>query len=213
MPRKINSNGLTDKEQRVFEFILDSISECGYPPTVRDICNVMGLKSSSSAQNLMVNLEKKGYLKRDPTKPRAIEILKDHCGKATCNKYEYVSAPLIGDIAAGMPMLAQQHIDGYFPLPAEEFGGKTVYMLRVHGDSMINVGIYDGDQIIVESAETAENGEIVVALVEDSATVKRFYKENGQYRLQPENDDMEPMYFDEVQIQGKVIGLLRSMIG
>lgn len=212
-PQKVNDHGLTNKEQEVFDYILDCISDCGYPPAIRDICNAVGLSSSSSVQSHLVKLENKGFLKRDPTKPRAIEILKNQSGKTACNKYEYISAPLIGDIAAGTPMLAQQHIDGYFPLPAEEFGGREVYMLRVHGDSMINAGIYDGDQIIVESTETAENGEIVVALVEDSATVKRFYKENGRYRLQPENDEMQPMYFDSVQIQGKVIGLLRNMMG
>ncbi|MCD8000645.1 MAG: transcriptional repressor LexA [Clostridiales bacterium] len=208
--QKANDNGLTVKEGKVFAYILNCISECGYPPTVRDICKAVGLNSPSSIQHYLVSLESKGYIKRDPEKPRALEILKTQDDRQAYNKSNIVHVPLVGDIAAGTPLLAIQNIDGYFPLPASEFGGRDVYMLRVHGNSMINIGILDGDSIIVESTETAENGEIVVALIDDSATVKRFYKEDGYYRLQPENDEMEPILVDNVAIQGKVIGLLRS---
>lgn len=207
---KLNSNGLTNKEQKVFDYILNCISDDGYPPTVRDICKAVDLNSPSSVQHYLVSLESKGYIKRDPEKPRALEILKTQDDRQAYDKCSIVHVPVIGDIAAGTPILAVQNIDGYFPLPANEFGGRDVYMLRVHGHSMVNVGILDGDNIIVECAETAEDGDIVVALIEDSATVKRFYKEDGYYRLQPENDEMEPIVIDHVEIQGKVIGLLRS---
>lgn len=200
--KKTNDNGLSKKEQEVLDCILESITKFGYPPSVRDICKIVGLSSSSSVQHYMVSLEEKGYIRRDPAKPRALET-------RTFNT-DVIRVPIIGDIAAGTPILAIQNIDGYFPLPASEFGGREVYMLRVHGNSMINAGILDGDSIIVESTEMAENGEIVVALIDDSATVKRFYKEDGYYRLQPENDEMEPIIVKNVIIQGKVIGLLRS---
>lgn len=218
MPRKIilNENGLTEKEQAVLDYIIERQEKLGYPPAVREICEAVHLKSTSSVHDYLSALERKGYLRRDPTKPRAIEILKSANNVLLkSNTYvpccEVIHAPIIGDVAAGTPILAEQNVGGYFPLPAEEFGGKDVYMLRVHGDSMINIGIYDGDRVIVEACDTAENGEIVVALVDDSATVKRFFKESGRYRLQPENDTMPPMYFDHVRIQGKVIGLLRNM--
>lgn len=208
--RKQNQNGLTDKEQRIYDFIVEEQERVGYPPSIREICEYMGLKSTSSTHGYLVTLEEKGLIKRDPTKPRALEITSklEELKQPQC---EIIHAPIIGDVAAGTPILANQNVDGYCPLPAEDFGKKDVYMLRVHGDSMINVGIYDGDKVIVENTDTAENGEIVVALVDDSATVKRFFKENGRYRLQPENDNMTPMYFEQVRIQGKVIGLLRTM--
>lgn len=205
--RKLNQNGLTDKEQKIYDYIISEQERVGYPPSVREICEYMGLKSTSSSHNYLVSLESKGLIKRDPTKPRALEVLKPE-EKIQC---EIIHVPIIGDVAAGVPILANQNVDGYCPLPAEDFGRKDVYMLRVHGDSMINAGIYDGDKVIVENTDTAENGEIVVALVDDSATVKRFFKENGRYRLQPENDNMSPMYFEHVRIQGRVIGLLRTM--
>lgn len=208
--KRLNQNGLTEKEQKVYDYIVKEQEKIGYPPSVREICEYMGLKSTSSAHSYLVSLEEKGLIKRDPTKPRALEIMSrsELEPRLQC---EIIHAPIIGDVAAGTPILAQQNVDGYCPLPAEDFGQKDVYMLRVHGDSMINIGIYDGDKVIVESTDTAENGEIVVALVDDSATVKRFYKEDGRYRLQPENDNMHPMYFDSVMIQGRVIGLLRTM--
>lgn len=214
--KRLNENGLTEKEQEVFDFIVEKQEKIGYPPSIREICIYTGLKSTSSVQGYLVSLESKGLIRRDSTKPRALEILEpiNKLSSKLDVKIPYcevIHAPIVGDVAAGVPILAEQNIDGYCPLPAEEYGGKDVYMLRVRGDSMINVGIYDGDKVIVETCETAENGEIVVALVEDSATVKRFFKEHGRCRLQPENDTMPPMYFDNVRIQGKVIGLLRRM--
>ena len=205
--RKLNQNGLTNKAQRIYDFIVEEQERVGYPPSVREICEYMGLKSTSSSHSYLKLLEAKGLIKRDPTKPRALEIISNK----TEQQCKIIHAPIIGDVAAGTPILANQNIDGYCPLPAEDFGRKDVYMLRVHGDSMINAGIYDGDKVIVENTDTAENGEIVVALVDDSATIKRFFRENGRYRLQPENDSMPPMYFNQVIIQGKVIGLLRTM--
>jgi len=209
--KRLNQNGLTDKEQRIYDFIIQEQERVGYPPSIREICDYIGLKSTSSAHEYIKSLEANGLIKRDKTKPRALEIISKKSEEPEQAQCEVIHAPIIGDVAAGTPILANQNVDGYCPLPAEDFGKKDVYMLRVHGDSMINVGIYDGDKVIVENTDTAENGEIVVALVDDSATVKRFFKENGRYRLQPENDDMPPMYFDHVRIQGKVIGLLRTM--
>lgn len=211
--KKLNENGLTEKEQRVFEFIVESKENIGYPPSVRDVCVHIGLKSTSSVHGYLVSLESKGWIRRDPTKPRTLVILRSNNSPSRKEKRiaycEIIHAPIIGDVAAGVPILAERNIDGYCPLPAEEYGGKDVYMLRVRGDSMINIGIYDGDKVIVEPRDTAEDGDIVVALVEDSATVKRFFKEKGRYRLQPENDAMQPMYFDHIRVQGKVVGLLR----
>uniref|UniRef100_UPI002F3FA72B transcriptional repressor LexA n=1 Tax=Enterocloster clostridioformis TaxID=1531 RepID=UPI002F3FA72B len=189
--RKLNQNGLTNKAQRIYDFIVEEQVRVGYPPSVREICEYMGLKSTSSSHSYLKLLEAKGLIKRDPTKPRALEIISNK----TEQQCKIIYAPIVGDVAAGTPILANQNIDGYCRLPAEDFGRKDVYMLRVHGDSMINAGIYDGDKVIVENTDTAENGEIVVALVDDSATTKRFFKENGRYRLQPENDSMPPYVF------------------
>lgn len=202
--KKINENGLTAAEQDVFDCIVDAQRQMGYPPSVREIADTVGLKSTSSVQAYINTLEEKGFLRRDPAKPRALEILKEIPSRET------VQVPVIGDVAAGMPILAQQEVDGYMALPADDFHTEGTYMLRVHGDSMINVGICDGDQVVIEPAATAEDGEIVVALVDDSATIKRFYKEDGQYRLQPENDAMEPIIVKQVEIQGIVVGLVRS---
>ena len=180
----------------------------GFPPAVREICEAVNLKSTSSVHAHLETLEKNGYIRRDPTKPRAIEILDD---EFALNRREMVQVPIIGTVAAGEPILAQEHIEDYFPIPAEILPNTDTFMLKVKGESMINAGIFHGDRVIVEQTNTAENGEIVVALVDDSATVKRFYKENGHYRLQPENDTMEPIIVDHVQILGKVIGLFRMM--
>ncbi len=188
--KKLNQNGLTNKAQRIYDFIVEEQERVDYPPSVREICEYMGLKSTSSSHSYLKLLEAKGLIKRDPIKPRALEIISNK----TEQQCKIIHAPIIGDVAAGTPILANQNIDGYCRLPAEDFGRKDVYMLRVHGDSMINAGIYDGDKVIVENTDTAENGEIVVALVDDSATIKRFFKENGRYRLQPENDSMPPPY-------------------
>ena len=151
-------------------------------------------------------LEKNGYIRRDPTKPRAIEILDDEFG---LTRREMVQVPVVGTVAAGQPILAQENIEDYFPIPADLLPNAQTFMLRVKGESMINIGIFDGDQVIVEKTSTARNGEIVVALVEDSATVKRFFKENGHYRLQPENEDFEPIYSRDVMVLGKVIAVIR----
>ena len=180
----------------------------GYPPSVREICEAVRLKSTSSVHSHLESLEKNNYIRRDPTKPRTIEII-DDCFNLT--RRELVNVPMIGAVAAGQPILAEQNIENYFPIPVEMLPNEQTFMLRVKGESMINAGILDGDQIIVKQQETARNGEIVVALIEDSATVKRFYKEKGYYRLQPENDALEPILVDQVQILGVVIGLVRMM--
>ena len=199
---------ITKKQEEILEYIKDQIMTRGFPPAVREICEAVNLKSTSSVHAHLETLEKNGYIRRDPTKPRAIEILDD---EFALNRREMVQVPIIGTVAAGEPILAQEHIEDYFPIPAEILPNTDTFMLKVKGESMINAGIFHGDRVIVEQTNTAENGEIVVALVDDSATVKRFYKENGHYRLQPENDTMEPIIVDHVQILGKVIGLFRMM--
>ena len=200
---------LTKKQTEILEYIKSQILNKGYPPSVRDICTAVNLKSTSSVHAHLETLEKNGYIRRDPTKPRAIEIIDDNFN---LTRREVVNVPLIGQVAAGQPLLAVENITGYFPIPAEFIPKEEVFMLNVKGESMVNAGIYDGDQIIVKQQSTASNGEIVVALVDDSATVKRFYKENGHIRLQPENDFMEPIIVDSCEIIGKVIGLIRINI-
>lgn len=178
----------------------------GYPPTVRDICEAVHLKSTSSVHSHLETLEKNGYIRRDPTKPRAIEIVDDNFN---LTRREVVNVPMIGQVAAGQPMLAVENIDAYFPIPAEYMPNAESFMLKVKGESMINAGIFDGDNIIVERCSTAQNGEMVVALVDDSATVKTFYKEDGHIRLQPENDAMDPIIVPDCKILGKVFGVFR----
>lgn len=197
---------ITPKQQQVLDFIKDSIVKKGYPPTVRDICVAVNLSSTSSVHAHLATLEKNGFIRRDPTKPRAIEILDD---SFNVMRQEMTSIPVIGTVAAGLPILAQQNIDGYFPLPVEYVPNAETFVLKVKGESMINVGIFDGDSIFVECCNTARNGDIVVALIDDSATVKTFYKENGHVRLQPENDSMEPIIVPDCQILGKVFGVFR----
>lgn len=199
---------ITAKQQEILEYIKETILKKGYPPSVREICEAVSLKSTSSVHSHLETLEKNGYIRRDPTKPRTIEII-DDC--FNLNRREVVNVPLIGTVAAGQPILAEENIENYFPIPVEFLPNEQTFMLRVKGESMINVGIFNGDQIIVKQQNSARNGEIVVALVDDSATVKRFFKENGHYRLQPENDTMEPIIVDHVQILGVVIGLIRMM--
>ena len=200
---------ITKKQTEILEYIKSQILNKGYPPSVRDICTAVNLKSTSSVHAHLETLEKNGYIRRDPTKPRAIEIIDDNFN---LTRREVVNVPLIGQVAAGQPLLAVENITGYFPIPAEFIPKEKVFMLNVKGESMVNAGIYDGDQIIVKQQSTASNGEIVVALVDDSATVKRFYKENGHIRLQPENDFMDPIIVDSCEIIGKVIGLIRINI-
>lgn len=199
---------LTAKQQEVLDFIKERILEKGYPPAVREICDAVHLRSTSSVHSHLATLEKYGYIRRDPAKPRAIEICDDNFQMI---RTETAALPVVGQVAAGEPILAQQNIESYFPVPTEYVPQGESFVLKVHGHSMINVGIMDGDLIFVNSCNTAENGEIIVALVDDSATVKRFYKENGQIRLQPENDEMEPIIVDDCQILGKVFGVYRIM--
>ncbi len=201
---------ITAKQQEILEFIKDCILSKGYPPSVREICEAVCLKSTSSVHSHLETLEKNGYIRRDPTKPRTIEILDDEFG---LQRRELVNIPILGNVAAGLPTLAEQNIEGYYPIPAELLPNKPTFMLNVHGDSMVNAGILDGDQVICAEASTADNGQIVVALIDDSATVKRFFREKDHIRLQPENDFMDPIIVDgDVRILGKVIGLLRLSI-
>lgn len=197
---------ITTKQQEILEYIKETILKKGYPPAVREICEAVHLKSTSSVHSHLETLEEKGYIRRDPTKPRTIEII-DDCFNLT--RREVVNVPLVGTVAAGVPLLAEENIENYYPIPVELLPNAETFMLNVKGNSMINAGIYDGDQLIVERCSTAYDGEIVVALVDDSATVKRFYKEDGYYRLQPENDEMDPIIVDHLEILGKVIGLFR----
>ena len=194
---------ITAKQQEILEYIKETILKKGYPPAVREICEAVHLKSTSSVHSHLETLEEKGYIRRDPTKPRTIEII-DDCFNLT--RREVVNVPLV---AAGVPLLAEENIENYYPIPVELLPNAETFMLNVKGNSMINAGIFDGDQLIVERCSTAYDGEIVVALVDDSATVKRFYKEDGYYRLQPENDEMDPIIVDHLEILGKVIGLFR----
>ncbi|MCD8250280.1 MAG: transcriptional repressor LexA, partial [Lachnospiraceae bacterium] len=197
------------KQQEILEFIKSEILNRGYPPAVRDICEAVHLKSTSSVHSHLETLEKNGYIRRDPTKPRAIEIIDD---SFNLTRREVVNVPMLGTVAAGQPIFAQEHIENYFPIPAEYMPNTDCFMLKVKGDSMINIGIFDGDYIMVRQQDSAQNGDTVVAMVEDSATVKTFYKENGHFRLQPENDYMDPIIVDEVQILGKVFGVFRMFL-
>lgn len=197
---------ITQKQSEILEYIKSQILNKGYPPSVRDICSAVNLKSTSSVHAHLESLEKNGYIRRDPTKPRTIEIIDDNFN---LTRREMVNVPVLGQVAAGEPVLAVDNITGYFPIPSEFMPNEETFILTVKGDSMINIGIYNGDQIVVEKCNTAENGEIIVALLDDSATVKRFYKENGHIRLQPENDFMDPIIVDDCMILGKVIGLMR----
>lgn len=198
---------ISSKQQEILDYIKNEILNRGFPPAVREICEAVHLKSTSSVHSHLEALEKNGYIRRDATKPRAIEIIDDNFNLA---RREVVNVPLVGTVAAGQPILAVENIETYFPVPAEFMPNEQSFMLRVKGDSMVNVGIFDGDQVLVKQQTSAENGDIVVALVEDSATVKTFYKEDGYYRLQPENDYMDPILVqDNLQILGKVFGVFR----
>ena len=200
---KISAN-----QQEILEYIKDEILHKGYPPAVREICQAVNLKSTSSVHSHLETLEKNGYIRRDPTKPRAIEIMDD---TFNLNRREMVNVPILGNVAAGEPLFAEENIEDYFPIPAEMVPNSEVFMLHVRGESMINVGILDGDNVLVQQQSTAKDGEMVVALVEDSATVKTFYKEDGYIRLQPENDTMEPIIVPDCQILGKVFGIFRFL--
>ena len=197
---------ISSKQQEILEYIKDEILKRGYPPAVREICEAVHLKSTSSVHAHLETLEKNGYIRRDPTKPRAIEICDDNFQMV---RTEMVSIPVVGRVAAGAPILAEENIESYFPIPADMVPRGESFMLKVKGDSMINAGIFSGDQIFVNACNTASNGDMVVALIDDSATVKTFYKEEGHIRLQPENDEMDPIIVEDCQILGKVYGVLR----
>jgi repressor LexA len=198
---------LTTRQQEIFDFVKRYRTEHGYPPTVRDIGKAIGLTSSSTVHAHLANLEKLGVLRRDPTKPRAIEVLVDKAKAAAAT----AGLPLVGQVAAGQPVLAEENIEEYVAVPPIAGGDDGQFVLRVQGDSMKNAGIYEGDHVIVRSQDTAENGEMVVALVEDEATVKRFFRENDHVRLQPENDALEPIRTRDVQLLGRVVGVCRRV--
>lgn len=198
---------ISKKQQEILDYMKNEILNRGFPPSVREICEAVNLKSTSSVHSHLEALEKNGYIRRVATKPRAIEIIDDNFNLV---RREVVNVPLVGTVAAGQPILAVENIDAYFPIPAEYMPNEQSFMLTVKGDSMINAGIFDGDQVLVKQQSTAENGDMVVALIDDSATVKTFYKENGYYRLQPENDNMEPIIITgNLKILGKVFGVFR----
>ena len=197
---------ITKKQEEILNYIKDEILERGFPPAVREICQAVGLKSTSSVHSHLESLEKNGYIRRDSTKPRAIEILDESFNML---RREMVNVPVVGTVAAGQPILAEQNIDSYFPIPSEYMPNEQSFILKVKGESMVNAGILDGDSVLVMQQTTARNGDIVVALIEDSATVKTYYKENGHYRLQPENDTMDPIIVDDCKILGKVFGVFR----
>lgn len=202
------SNGkITPKQKEILEYIKNEILNRGFPPAVREICEAVHLKSTSSVHAHLETLEKNGYIRRDPTKPRAIEILDD---EFALTRREMVNVPIVGTVAAGQPILAQENIENYFPIPSEYMPNEQSFMLRVKGESMINAGILNGDCVLVKQQPTANNGDMVVALIDDSATVKTFYREEGHIRLQPENDTMDPIIVEgDIQILGKVFGVFR----
>lgn len=197
---------ISGKQREILEYLKSQILNRGYPPAVREICEAVKLKSTSSVHSHLETLEKNGYIRRDPSKPRAIEIIDDGFN---LTRRDLVNVPIVGTITAGQPILAVENVEGYFPVPMEYMPNEETFMLKVKGESMINAGIFHGDKILVQKQNTAANGEIVVALLDDSVTVKTFYKENGFFRLQPENDTMDPIIVPELDILGKVIGLFR----
>jgi len=202
------ANGrISDKQKEILEYIKKCIINHGYPPAVRDICTAVNLKSTSSVHSHLETLEKNGYIRRDPTKPRAIEIIDD---EFNLTRRDMVNVPIIGTITAGEPILAAENIEGYFPVLADNLPKGDVFMLHVKGESMINAGIFDGDCVIIKQQQTAHNGEIVAALIDDSATIKTFYKEKDHIRLQPENDSLDPIIVDDCQILGRVVALYRQ---
>ncbi len=200
---------LTKKQQEIYDFIKDWTSKKCYPPTVRDICAGVDLKSTSSVHAHLATLERKGYIHRDPSKTRAIEIIDD--SYQMMRREELASIPVVGRVAAGSPILATENIESFFPLPVSIMPDSECFILNVKGESMINAGIFDGDMIFVKQCNTAENGDMVVALIDDSATVKTFYKEKDHIRLQPENDTMDPIIVDSCIILGKVFAVFRRL--
>ena len=200
---------ISKKQSEILEYMKKEILNRGFPPSVREICQAVHLKSTSSVHAHLETLEKNGYIKRDATKPRAIEILDNNFNQV---RKETINVPVIGKVAAGQLLLAVENTEGYFPVPAEFLPNQPTFMLVVQGNSMVNAGIFDGDYVMVAQQDTVENGEKVVALIEDSATVKTFYKEEEHIRLQPENDYMDPILVEHCEILGRVIGLFRNFI-
>lgn len=201
---------LTERQREILDYIKKEVDTKGYPPSVREIGEAVGLSSSSSVHAQLEKLEVLGYLRRDPTKPRAIEILGSMEGREEFRFKDLVNVPIVGMVTAGEPILAEQNVQDYFPLPKDFTSSTEVFMLRVRGDSMINAGIHDGDMVVVNQETSAYNGDIVVALLGEEATVKRFFKEQQHVRLQPENEKYEPIITTEVHILGKVVGLVRK---
>lgn len=196
-----------DNQQRILEYIKSEIQTKGYPPSVREIANAVGLKSTSTVHGHLTRLEKKGLLHRDAMKPRAMEVI----GDPNFVRNATTAIPVVGRVTAGQPILAEENVDEYIPIPDAMLGDGEHFILLVKGESMIQAGIMDGDYVVVRKQQEANNGDIVVAMIEDSATVKRFYKEHGHFRLQPENPTMDPIYTDEVTILGKVVSLYRIL--
>ncbi|MDI6711805.1 MAG: transcriptional repressor LexA [Anaerosomatales bacterium] len=201
---------LTRRQEQILDFIRSEIHRKGYPPSVREIGEAVGLSSSSTVHAHLAALERNGYIRRDPTKPRALEVLDFRDTERGVDPRAVTAVPLVGAVAAGQPILAAENIEATLPLPAE-FAGESTFVLRVRGDSMVEAGILDGDYVVVRQQQTADNGDIVVALVEDEATVKRFYRESDRIRLQPENSAMEPIYVRDARILGKVVALFRRL--
>jgi len=204
-------NSLTEREQKILSYMKKEIKKKGYPPTVREICNDLNIKSTSTVHKDLETLSEKGYIVKDPSKPRAL-MVKDSDASTNAERTDVIDVPLVGRIAAGSPILAEEHIEDIFPVPARYVKGGTNFMLTVRGESMVNAGIFDGDYILVEQQNAAINGDIVVAMIdgfENEATVKTFYREDGHIRLQPENDLMSPIIVKDVKILGKVKGVFR----
>lgn len=201
-----------EKQQEILDFITSQIEERGYPPTVREICDAVGLSSPSTVHGYLTRLEKRGLLIRDSSKNRAIALpnnVKQHSNITPVS--EYMEVPVIGKVSAGQPIFAEENLERTFPLPMDFAHGSDVFMLRVKGESMINAGILSGDYVVVKKQDIAQNGDMVVALIDDDATVKTYYKEENRFRLQPQNDFMEPIYTDHLKILGKVIGVYRIL--
>ncbi len=205
---------LNKSQIKILNYLKYQLQNKGYPPSVREICQAVNLKSTSTVHGHLAKLESKGYIRKDPTKPRAIEILHSDSNQDLKIQKEIINVPIIGKVTAGEPILAVENIEDTFPLPIDfvETKGNEVFILRIKGESMIEAGIFDGDYIVVSQQNTAQNGEIVVALLEEEATVKRFYKEKNRIRLQPENSAMEPIYARDVAILGKVVGVYRKTV-
>ena len=209
-------SNLSDREQKILDYMKEYVTKWGYPPTVRDIAAALGIRSTSTVHKSIASLEEKGFIKKQAGKRRAMDIVGSEPPQANVRSIveerdDIVDLPVVGRIAAGTPILAEQNIEDSFPMPSRFIGKGTNFMLTVHGQSMIEAGIFDGDLIFINSCSTARNGEIVVALVDDEATVKTFYKEDGYIRLQPENDTMDPIIVDHCTILGKVFGVFRRM--